>query len=98
LEEEDFIIEVVLQEGSNYKFGSEVYLLSMLISIDEIEKYNVEVVKLGKELELMDFADYLWNLKSYNLNGIPIVKIHYEKCKEFGGIVGDYSKKWSLLT
>ena len=75
------------------EIGSEVYLLSTLISIDVMEKYNATVVKLRKELESMDFADHLWNLKSYDLIGVPVVKILCGECqKEFGGTAGDHSK------
>ena len=35
----------------------------------------------------------MWNLKSYDLKGAPIVKIHCREClKEIGGGVGDHSK------
>ena len=91
--DEDPIPEAASQEGSDFEIGSEIYLLSTLISIDVMEKYNAAVVKLRKELESMDFADHLWNLKSYDLIGVPIVKILCGECqKEFGGTVGDHSK------
>ena len=82
-----------MQEGSDSKSGLEVYLMSTLISIDMMEKYNAAVVKLQKELESMDFADHLWNLKSYDLVGVPVVKILCGECqKVFGGTAGDHNK------
>lgn len=48
LDDEDPIPEAALQEGSDCEFGSEVYLLSTLISTDVMEKYNAAVVKLRR--------------------------------------------------
>ena len=82
-----------MQEGLDYEFGKEVYLLSTLIIVDVMEKYNAVVVKLRKKLESMDFADHIWILKSYDLNDVPIVKTRCGKCKKkFGGTFKDNSK------
>lgn len=69
------------------------YLTSTLLSDEVMAKYNGAVLKLKKELANMDFADHLWNLKTYDLNGVGVVKIHCGECnKEFGGATGDHSK------
>jgi hypothetical protein len=37
--------------------------------------------------------DHIWYLKSWDINGIRVVKIHSGKCyKDFGGSTGDHTK------
>ena len=71
----------------------EVFLKSTLISAEMMAKYKFGAEKLQRDLENMNFGDHMWNLKSYDLNGTLVVKIHYREClKEIGGGAGDYSK------
>ncbi len=49
--------------------------------------------KLKKKLIGISLDDHLWSLKSWDQNGIGIVKLLCGKCcKEFGGLVDDHSK------
>jgi hypothetical protein len=48
---------------------------------------------LKKELQNLDLDDILWNLRSWDENGVAVVKLHCGECKKaFGGHSGDHSK------
>jgi hypothetical protein len=66
---------------------------SLLLSKEFQEKYLRSAAKLKKELHAMDLDDTLWNLRSWDENGVPVVKLHCGECKKgFGGQSGDHSK------
>ena len=66
---------------------------SALISAQTMAKYKSGAKQLQRDLENMEFGDHMWNHKSYDLNGTPVVKIHCKKCsKEIGSRAGDHSK------
>jgi hypothetical protein len=71
----------------------ETLLQSALLSADVLENYKRGAEKLRRELESMDFADHVWNLKTYDHHGMAIVKIFCGECKkEIGGTSHDHSR------
>jgi hypothetical protein len=61
-------------------------LKSTLLPKEVLDKYMKATSKLKKE-------DHEWKLKSWDLNGIPVVKVYCGECdKDFRGTNGDYSK------
>jgi hypothetical protein len=81
---------IISVEGS---FVTESNLKSIMIPKEIMGKYLVVVEKLKKKLIGISLDDHLWSLKSWDQNGIGIVKLWCGKCcKGFGGISGDHSK------
>jgi hypothetical protein len=71
----------------------ETLLQSTLLSVDVLENYKRGAEKLRRELEFMDFADHVWNLKTYDHLGVAVVKIFCGECKrEIGGLGRDHSR------
>ena len=71
----------------------ETLLQSTLLSADVLENYKRGAEKLRRELESMDFADHVWNLKTYDHHGVAVVKIFCGECKrEIGGTGHDHSR------
>jgi hypothetical protein len=69
-------------------------LLSQLVAKEVIAKYQQVEEKLRRDLHesSCDGNDAVWYLKSWDANGIGIVKIHCGKCqKDFGGNTRDYT-------
>jgi hypothetical protein len=69
-------------------------LLSQLIAKEVIAKYQQVEEKLQRDLHesSCDGDDAVWYLKSWDANGIGIVKIHCGECqKDFGGNTGDHT-------
>ena len=89
-EETEFAAEVV----SLARFTNEDDMLqSKLIATDVMDNYKRAAVKLKKDLTAMDFSDHIWKLKSYDLNGSAVVRIHCEHCnKDVGGTSSDHSR------
>ena len=68
-------------------------LKSTLFLKEVLNKYMKATSKLKKELALIDLEDHKWKLKSWDLNGILVVKVYCGECdKDFGGTSGDHSK------
>jgi hypothetical protein len=68
-------------------------LKSTLLPKEVLDKYMKATSKLKKELALIDLKDHEWKLKSWDLNGILVVKVYCGECnKDFGGTRGDHSK------
>jgi hypothetical protein len=67
-------------------------LQSQLVSKDVIERYVQVEEKMGKDLALISLDDSVWYLKSWDANGLGIVKIHCGECvKDFGGNTGEHN-------
>jgi hypothetical protein len=69
-------------------------LLSQLVAKEVIAKYQQTEEKLWCDLHesSCDGDDVVWYLKSWDANGIGIVKIYYRECqKDFGGNTGDHT-------
>ena len=68
-------------------------LQSELLPSDILENYKSGAAKLKRELQSMDFSDHLWKLKTYDHQGVAVVKIFCGECnKESGGFSGDHSR------
>ena len=68
-------------------------LESKLIPDDIMANYKRGAEKLRRDLADLDFADHLWQLKSYDLNGVAVVKILCgEYNKESGGTSGEHNR------
>jgi hypothetical protein len=70
------------------RFVIESNLKSIMIPQEIMGKYLVTVQKLKKKLIGTSLDDHLWSLKSWDQNGIGVVKLWCgECCKEFEGLV-----------
>jgi hypothetical protein len=70
----------------------EVRLKSLLLKEELWKKYENHEKKLRKELIGSTLDDQVWFLKSWDLAGEAVVKIHCGECdKDFGGSSGDHS-------
>ena len=84
--------EVDLGNSSEELQDDDSLLQSKLLSNDMMENYRIAAVKLTRELQEMDFTNYLWKLKTYDQHGVVVVKILcVEYNKESGGTSGDHS-------
>jgi hypothetical protein len=68
-------------------------LKAVLLPKEVEEKSMKTAEKLRKILIQIDLQDHLWHLRSWDDNGVPMVKLYCGECKkDFGGNSGDYSK------
>jgi hypothetical protein len=68
-------------------------LKATLISREVMQWYSRGEKKLQHELKQICLDDHSWFLKSWDLNGVDIVKVHCAECvKDFGGSNGDHTK------
>jgi hypothetical protein len=68
------------------------HLCSVLVSDEVMRRYKQAEEKLRKELVVVFLDDNIWYLKSWDSNGLGIVKIHYVECvKDFDSNTGDHS-------
>ena len=64
-----------------------------LLPKEVLNKYLIAILKLKKELALIDLEDHSWHLKSWDLNDVAVMKLFCRECnKDFGGSNGDHSK------
>jgi hypothetical protein len=79
--------------GSDVDDYSQHDMQSLLLSKEVQEKYLRSAAKLKKELQNLNLDDTLWNLRSWDKNGVVVVKLHCGECKKgFGGHSSDHSK------
>jgi hypothetical protein len=68
-------------------------LKSIILPAEVKAKYLQAAKKLKKELESISLEDHNWHLKSWDSNGVAVVKLWCGECsKEFGGASGDHTK------
>jgi hypothetical protein len=73
--------------------GGEVNVKSTLVPLEIMNKYQRGEEKLRKELGLISLEDHMWCLKSWDKDGVGVVKLFCEECgKDCGGSSGDHSK------
>jgi hypothetical protein len=61
-------------------------LKSTLLYNEVQEKYVRNAAKLKRELADLNLDDNLWHLRSYDENGVAVVKLYCGECKKgFGG-------------
>lgn len=64
-----------------------------MISKDILERYTKAEDKLKKKLAQITFEYHIWMLKSWDQNGVAVVKLWCEECKKpFGGNSCDHTK------
>ena len=70
----------------------EIWLQSTLISAEIMDKYILEEENLRRKLKGISLEDHDWKLKSFDHNGVGVVKIYCLECnKHHGGISGDHT-------
>jgi hypothetical protein len=70
----------------------EIWLQSTLISAEVMDKYILEEENLRRKLKGISLEDHDWKLKSFDHNGVGVVKIYCLDCnKHHGGISGDHT-------
>ena len=70
----------------------EIWLQSTLISAEIMDKYILEEENLRRKLKGISLEDHDWKLKSFDHNGVGVVKIYCLKCnKHHGGISRDHT-------
>lgn len=68
-------------------------LNSKVISKDVLQWYTKGEDKLRKDLAHITLEDHIWMLKSWDQNGVAVVKLWCEECKKsIGGDSGDHTK------
>ena len=71
----------------------ESLLRSTLVPKEVIDKYFAAKQKLKKEMAHISLDDHLWFLKSFDHNGVGIIKIYCQECKkDFRGSGARYGK------
>jgi hypothetical protein len=88
----------LLQPGSSSRVGDEeetppkTHLESQIVPKEIIQKYLQTEEKLRRELATVSLDDNIWYLKSWDANGLGMVKIHCGECvKDFGGNTGEHN-------
>lgn len=68
-------------------------LRSTLISAEVMERYHAQAEKLKRDLKDSDLDDHKWELRSWDQDGVGVVKLYCCECrKETGGQSGNHSK------
>ena len=68
-------------------------LNSTLITTEAMERYLQWEAKLRKDLLVVSMEDHAWHLKSWDHNGVGILKLCYGECNvDFRSLSGDHTK------
>lgn len=93
---DDGVPEAVDRNASSRVSGlteEDADLKATLIPIEVMDYYRKQEEKLRVTMKRMCLEDHHWGLRSWDHNGLGIVKLHCKECnKEMGGSSGDHSK------
>ena len=65
----------------------------VLVPEEAMEKYKSGHARLKQELQLISLDDFIWSLKSFDVNSVGVVELHCGECmKDIEGSIGDHNK------
>lgn len=93
---DDGVSEAIDRNASSRVSGlseEDADLKATLIPTEVMDYYRKQEEKLRVTMKRMCLEDHQWGLRSWDHNGLGIVKLHCKECnKEMGGSSGDHSK------